>query len=247
MTNVCTHAGLSSNEKRLVTPAKKLDIAPLLGEGLRDPSGEEGGESRGAGSRVFERVFRVLTRPDSSTYGDIEDRRRPILRASSSFSSNSISTSLISSLTPCSGRNEYPSLSNFAPKNRNNEAAKKFVKRLGMSVGTACPSTAERMVMTIKAEKAPEKTISRGCFIAIRAAIRKVLSPISEKTIIARERTKECNGCMRDAGAESKMGIEGVKGFNIARGSVLEALSGTGSGMSCGLSGRSAGFCMATC
>ena len=75
----------------------------LLGEGLRDPSGDEGGESGGAGRRVLERVFRGLTRPDSSIYGDIEDRRRPILRASSSFSSNSISTSFISSLTPCSG------------------------------------------------------------------------------------------------------------------------------------------------
>jgi len=101
------------------------------------------------------------------------------------------------------------------------------------------------MVMTMRAEKAAENTINRGCFIAIKAAMRKVLSPISENMIIARDRTKECNGCMIDAGAESNIGIDGVKGFSIARGSLLEALSGTGSGMSCGLLGRSAGFCRA--
>lgn len=44
-----------------------LDTAPRLGDGLRDPSGDEGGESGGAGSRVLDRVFRELTRPDSST------------------------------------------------------------------------------------------------------------------------------------------------------------------------------------
>ena len=46
----------------------------------------------------------------------------------------------------------------------------------------------------MRAAKAAEKTIRRGCFIAISAAIRNVLSPISEKIIIVRERTKECSG-----------------------------------------------------
>ena len=44
------------------------------------------------------------------------------------------------------------------------------------------------------------KTWRRGYFIAIRAAIRKVLSPISEKRIIVRDRTKEWRGSMRVAG-----------------------------------------------
>ncbi len=101
--NVCTHAGLNSNENKLFTPENTPKMAdPLLGDGLRELSGDDGGESGGAGRRVFERVFRGLTRPDSSMYGDIDDRRRPILRESSSFSSISISTSFISSLTPWS-------------------------------------------------------------------------------------------------------------------------------------------------
>ena len=59
------------------------------------------GESGGAGSRVFERVFRPELRPDSSIYGvaAMEERLRPAFRAISSFSSSSISTSFISSLT----------------------------------------------------------------------------------------------------------------------------------------------------
>jgi len=98
---VCTHAGLSNKEKRLLKPDRALVIpAPLLGDGLRLP-GDEGGESGGAGRRVLERVLREF-RPDSKAYGVSEERRRPAFLASSSFSSSSISTSLISSLTPCS-------------------------------------------------------------------------------------------------------------------------------------------------
>ncbi len=66
----------------------------------------------------------------------------------------------------------------------------------------------------------------------MRAAIRKVLSPISEKIIIVRERTKECRGCMMDAGAAFKEGKDGVKGLRMARGSLFDAESGTGCGMS---------------
>ena len=61
-------------------------------------------------------------------------------------------------------------------------------------MGTAWPRTADRIVMAIRAEKAAEKTRRRGCFIAIRAAIRKVLSPISEKIIMVRDRMKEWRG-----------------------------------------------------
>ena len=49
---VWTHAGLSSRESRLFTPANALLNAPMrLGEGDRE-SGDEGGESGGAGNRV---------------------------------------------------------------------------------------------------------------------------------------------------------------------------------------------------
>jgi len=42
--------------------------------------------------------------------------------------------------------------------------------------------------------KAAEKTTPRGCDIAIKAAIRNVLSPSSEMMIIAKENTNECKG-----------------------------------------------------
>ena len=70
-------------------------------------------------------------------------------------------------------------------------AAATFVKRFGMREGTACPRMALRMVMAKRAVKAAEKTTNRGCFMAMRAATKKVLSPISEKTIMVRDRTKE--------------------------------------------------------
>lgn len=66
MMNVCTQAGLSNNEKRLLTPARPFMMVEVrLGDGLRE-SGDEGGESGAAGSREFERVFRESPRPDSS-------------------------------------------------------------------------------------------------------------------------------------------------------------------------------------
>lgn len=107
-----------------------------LGEGLREFD-DEGGESGGAGRRDCERDFRGLIRPDSSMYGVTVGRRRPVFRASTSFSSSSISTSFISSVTPCVGLILYPSYNILAPKTRNKTAARKFVKRLGINVGTA--------------------------------------------------------------------------------------------------------------
>lgn len=50
---------------------------------------------------------------------------------------------------------------------------------------------ADKTVIAMRAAKAAEKTKRRGCFIAIKAAIRKVLSPISEKTIMVSERRNE--------------------------------------------------------
>lgn len=191
MTKVCTHAGLSNKEKRLLTPeAAFMKPDPLPGEGLRE-SGDDGGETGGAGRRVLDRVFRGLILPASSEKGVREERRLPILRAISSFSIISISTSFISSLTPCPRGIADPSRSIFAPKTKNNRDARKLVYRLGINVGTAWPRTAERMVITINAENAAEKTTMRGCFIAINAAIKKVLSPISENMIMVKDKTKE--------------------------------------------------------
>ena len=86
---------------------------------------------------------------------------------------------------------DKPSRTILVPKTRKRIAARKFVMRFGIKVGTAWPRTAERIVIAIRAVKAAEKTRRRGCFMAINAAIRKVLSPISENIIIVKERRKE--------------------------------------------------------
>jgi fructose-1,6-bisphosphatase/sedoheptulose 1,7-bisphosphatase-like protein len=81
--------------------------------------------------------------------------------------------------------------------------------------------------------------------MAMSAAIRKVLSPISENMIIDKERRKEWRGCIREAGAEVSNVLDGVKDFMISliwSGSFLEVVGGTGWGISWGFSGRSAGF-----
>ena len=99
--------------------------------------------------------------------------------------------------------------------------------------------------MAIKAAKAAEKTTRRGCFMAIRAAMRNVLSPISEKIIIDKERRKECRGCNREAGVDVSKLLEGVKDFMISlisSGFFFEVVFGSGWGISWGFSGRSAGF-----
>lgn len=97
--------------------------------------------------------------------------------------------------------------------------------------------------MTISAEKAAEKTSSRGCRMAIKAATRKVLSPISEKMIMVKERMKEWKGCITPPASSSGRFEAGVCGFvMVSRGSLLESESGLGCGISCGLSGRPVGF-----
>lgn len=192
MTNVCTHAGLRSREKRLFNPPSALDMDEPFGDG--DRSGEVDGLRAGAGSLEFD-LERRTPRPDSSAYGEIEDLRCPFFeRASCSFSSSSCSTSRISSPTPSLGLMARPSLISLKPKTRNSAAAAKCVNLSDSKAGTAWPSTADRTVMTMSAEKAAEKTSSRGCRIAIRAATKKVLSPISENMIMVNERMKEWKG-----------------------------------------------------
>lgn len=194
MTNVWTQAGLSNNDRRLFRPPRALLILDRCGEGERP--GEEEGLRGGEGRRDPDLDLRVLRslRPISSEYGEIEDRLRPCFLAKCSFSSSSCSTSCISALTFSSGFIASPSLSMRTPKTRKSPAARKLVKRFGMSVGTACPRTAERIVIVNSAESAAEKTSNLACFMAISAAMRNVLSPISENRIIVSDRTKEWNG-----------------------------------------------------
>lgn len=190
MTKVCTHAGERRRLKRLLRPF----IRPLKlergGEGER--SGLEDGDRGGEGSRDPDLDLRLpVLRPPipiSRAYGEMEDLRRLSLRARCSFSSSSISTSCISAATPSSGLMANPSFNILPPNIKNNPDARKCVNLSGMSVGTAWPRTAERTVMTISAANAAEKTKSLSCFMAMRAAIRNVLSPISENSIMVSER-----------------------------------------------------------
>lgn len=50
----------------------------------------------------------------------------------------------------------------------------------------------ERRVIKAKALIAPIKTVNLGCFIAIIAAIKKVLSPNSETTMTDKDATNAC-------------------------------------------------------
>ena len=59
-------------------------------------------------------------------------------------------------------------------------------------MGRRWPISAERMDMTTREPNAPAKTSSRGWRIARMAAIRKVLSPISENIIMAKDCSKIC-------------------------------------------------------
>lgn len=160
-----------------------------MGEGGRE--GDVDGLRAGAGSADDDERTR-RARPDSSRYGDmLLLERRLYRRISCSFSSSSISTSFISSPTPSSGDMARPSRKSLTPKTRNRIAAAKLVNRFGKSVGTAWPKRADRTVMKPKAASAAVKTTVRSCLMAISAAIRKVLSPISEKMIMVNESMKE--------------------------------------------------------
>ena len=102
----------------------------------------------------------------------------------------------------------------------------------------------ERIVMTKSAAKAAEKTMSGGCFMAMSAATRKVLSPISENIIMVNAKKKECRGCMRVVGSDFDVPV--VNDGNLtSSGSSFNKFVGIGCGISCGFSGRSSGFCYA--
>lgn len=78
-----------------------------------------------------------------------------------------------------------------APKHRNKTEAQTSVYCLGIRLGTTWPRNAERMDMMAKEENAAEKTTRRECFMAIMAAIRNVLSPISDTMIINKDIIKD--------------------------------------------------------
>ena len=221
-------------------------MADRGGEGER--SGDDEGLRGGDGNLDPERDFLEFAGPSpiSRAYGDIDERRRPCCRARFSFSSNSISTSCISAATPSSGLIANPSLSMRPPKMRNKADARKLVNRFGINVGTAWPNTAESMVMAINAEKAAENTSNRSCFMAINAAIRKVLSPTSENRIMVRERRKECRGWMRPSFSSSPCILTEEStldsDFEISRWSLFAEL-GSGCGLLLSFCGRSLGFC----
>ena len=91
------------------------------------------------------------------------------------------------------------------------------MKRAGISVGTAWPRTADKIVITIRAGNAAENTNSGGYFIAMSAAMRKVLSPISENTIMVRERRKECRGRIKVDGSVRVGLVTDAAGLGIPR------------------------------
>lgn len=62
-----------------------------------------------------------------------------------------------------------------------------MVRDLGKREGKVAPRTEDRIDINAKAEKAPRKTMSLGCRIDRIAAIRKVLSPISEAWWVRRK------------------------------------------------------------
>jgi hypothetical protein len=62
-------------------------------------------------------------------------------------------------------------------------AAASWVHVRGIRVGSRYPSEADNADMSSREAKAPEKTMRRGWRIANKAAMRNVLSPISETRI----------------------------------------------------------------
>ena len=73
MTNVCTQAGLRSNENRLLTPESMFWTLDFLdGDVSREEAPEDGGE----GSREL----LDLARPDSRIYGETDEVLRRLTR-----------------------------------------------------------------------------------------------------------------------------------------------------------------------
>lgn len=63
-------------------------------------------------------------------------------------------------------------------------------RTLGINPKITRPIAALNILITTKLAKAPANTVIRECLVAMMAAIRKVLSPISETTIITKAWTK---------------------------------------------------------
>jgi hypothetical protein len=85
-----------------------------------------------------------------------------------------------------------PSHKDFKPNKKNKTVAPLCVQVLDIKLGAAQPKKAEKTVITARAPRAPEKTVTRECRIAKSAATKNVLSPISETTIIAMDLKKPC-------------------------------------------------------
>jgi len=102
------------------------------------------------------------------------DVRRPRVANSASTSVSSLSPSLA------------PMASNTAraPNTKNNAVAHARVVAGSINRGAALPTTADNAVITANASHAPRNTAERACFIAMTAAIKNVLSPISLTTVI---------------------------------------------------------------
>jgi len=84
------------------------------------------------------------------------------------------------------------SMNIFAPNTKNRTDAAICVHFRGMSVGSRWPIAADRMDMTTREPNAPAKTSIRGWRMARMAAMRKVLSPISEMRIMEKDWTRAC-------------------------------------------------------
>lgn len=77
MTKVCTQAGLSSNEHRLLIPFSMLLIVDRRsGDASRELDGLSGGD----GNRPFVCFLPTPARPDSSAYGDMDESRLDMRR-----------------------------------------------------------------------------------------------------------------------------------------------------------------------
>ncbi|KAH3669348.1 hypothetical protein OGAPHI_001469 [Ogataea philodendri] len=96
----------------------------------------------------------------------------------------SSSTSAISSPIPASLDIDSPSRRRLIPNTMNSTPAKNWVNLCGIRAGNAWPTTPESTVISTRAANAAENTTALGCFIAMSAATRNVLSPISLTTIM---------------------------------------------------------------
>ena len=103
------------------------------------------------------------------------DVRRPRVANSASTSVSSLSPSPLAKTASSVAR---------APNTKNSAVAHARVVAGSIKRGAALPTTALSAVITANASQAPMNTTERECFIAITAAMKNVLSPISLTTVI---------------------------------------------------------------